>query len=400
MSSYLNPRFIVTVGLLIRFLVIPFTLNWDLWANTRVSSTFGFNNLNTFYKEPLAVYPPLMYITLKSSLLAIKPFAGNMIDQWFKDEDISSVSSPNIYRYLFLIKIPYLLFDLATGFLFVKLFEKKKSILAYLVWFWNPIIIFLTCAWANVDIFAIFFIVASLWAHQKKRYLWGSAFLTLGISYKLFPIFLLPFSLMATPSPKKIIKSSFFCLLILLITHIPIFFSLKTYLEHAIIGGYRDLILFYVLPIGINRYLITVYLFYFLLFFNYLLIDKDKRNDWFGIYNFLVLAVIFSFSKFSLQWFLWLVPFLNIFTLLYHRLRPHVLVLYALYILMILFTQTSLNLGMLGPLLPSLWRIEYPLKSLIGAGQIDTLFNTLHTVFSACLILMGYYLLKKKIAEA
>ena len=394
--SILNPRFVVLTGLLIRLLVIPFTLNWDLWANTRLADTFDLKQLDKFYEEPIAAYPPPTYIWLKSSLNIIKLINGNAFNLWISDSDFGSITNPLLYRYLALIKLPYLIVEIACAFLFSSLFKARQKLFAYMLWWWNPAVIFLVSAWTNIDVFVILFVLLSIKAFQSKRLMLSAAFMSTGVTFKILPVFFLPFLILAIPRISRKIVATLVCVAFVIAGHIPVLPVLASYVNHAIIGGYRDQVLFSILAIGPDRTIIVVYLLYFLLLFLFLYIKETERQSRLVSYIFGVLVIIFSFSRFSLQWFIWLVPFLNIIIIKFWKLRWYPVMAYGVFFLMIFFSQASLNIGMLNPLEATLWRLDYPWKQILGEKNLVTLFNTLHTVFSAGLIFAGINILKEE----
>ena len=63
---------------------------------------------------------------------------------------------------------------------------------------------------------------------------------------------------------------------------------------------------------------------------------------------------------------------------------------------MIFLSQLSINFGMLGPVEPSLWRFDYPIKNLLGEKQLNIFFDTFHTLFAASLIYLGIKIYKSR----
>ena len=104
------------------------------------------------------------------------------------------VNHPNVFRTLFLFKVPYLLFDLGCAFLLLHIFpDRKKGVLAFIFWIINPIVIFATYIAARYEVVSVFFILLSLYYARKN--LPTKSVLSLGISIiiRWYPLILLPF---------------------------------------------------------------------------------------------------------------------------------------------------------------------------------------------------------------
>ena len=62
---------------------------------------------------------------------------------------------------------------------------------------------------------------------------------------------------------------------------------------------------------------------------------------------------------------------------------------YLSFIAMILFSQSSLNIGMLAPIEPTLWMLAWPLKNKIG-GQVYVFISLAHTALAASLVWISF----------
>jgi len=100
----------------------------------------------------------------------------------------------NVFRTLFLLKIPYLIFDLGCAFLLLSIFSKpKKGRLAFIFWMINPVVIFSVFIFSRYESIAIFFILLSL--YYAKKNLSARSLFSLGVAViiRLYPLILLPF---------------------------------------------------------------------------------------------------------------------------------------------------------------------------------------------------------------
>lgn len=383
---------IILLGLILRIVVAPFTLNWDLLSNAQQTSQFSHQSLSEFYKNSLSVYPPLMYQTYSFYLSVIRSIFSDIFNAWFSTANISAITFPYIFRIIFLLKLPFLTADLASGIIFSRLFENSKRKIALLLWMISPVSLYTVSAWTNVDIIPIFFILLSFFLFYKKKILTSAFILGLAVSYKIFPVFLLPFLIFTQNQWRKKAAVLTVGILPVILTHLSVI-GIPQYFQHTMSGGYSSQILFSLLPIGPNRSLIYFYLFYFLLFFHYL--DKKHTYYTYFIYSLLSLVPIFIFSFFNLQWFLWILPLLLFYQVNSQRPTIFVVIVYISYFALALLSQASLNIGMFAPIDQTLWKLDWPQKSLLGDKQLFTFLNTIHSLLAAALIFMSYQLIKQ-----
>src|SRR3989339_929797 len=121
---------IFLLGLLIRFLVMPFTSHYDIRGINFAVYNLPFKGITNVYEvaangpidylvnvnfgRDYFIYPPLTYFTLGSIMTILKPLYGGEFVNWIQgygNDILSVVTHPQVWRYLFLMKISYLLFD-------------------------------------------------------------------------------------------------------------------------------------------------------------------------------------------------------------------------------------------------------------------------------------------------
>ena len=104
-----------------------------------------------------------------------------------------------IYRYLFTLKLPYLLLDISIAFILMRLFtnpaDRKK---AFTFWLFNPFSIALIYMYSNVDIIPVFLTIISLLLTFRKKLILAALFLGIAAGFKAYPLLLLPFLLFNT----------------------------------------------------------------------------------------------------------------------------------------------------------------------------------------------------------
>lgn len=393
LSSFLKSKIlsdtltILLIGVIIRVIIAPFTLNWDLLANTHISVLALTNTWAQIYDNPLSVYPPLMYMTLSTFIKLTTPFFPAGFFSWMASDNLTAISFPFIFRTLFLLKLPYIFFEVSAAFLFAKIFEKGKQNTVFFLWMINPVSLFVVTAWTNVDAFPLFFIVSSFYLASRGKNLSSALSLGIAAAYKLYPLLFFPFLLFSERTWRRRILMITLFILPVIITHYPVI-SLSQYYNHAITGGYSKQILFSILPIGANRALIYYCLAYFLLFLHFLTVKKDAAS--FITFSFFAIAAMFILSLFSLQWFIWLLPFLLFFQVRIPKLFPVILLSYLGYFGIVILSQASLNIGMLNPLEPTFWTLGWPLREILGTEQLFTQTNIMHSLIAASLIWIGF----------
>lgn len=378
---------ILLFGIFLRFLISPFTLNWDLLAYTHVTAKLSSGGLQAVYSDPLSAYPPITYWFINTYTNLLKPLLTGQFDTWLRLNDLSAVAFPGIFRFLFLLKLPIIILEIAAAIIFARIFPEGKRNKILFFWMINPVILYIVPAFSNVDIFPLFFIMLSFYFYFRKNMQITPAFL-LGIaaSFKLFPLFFLPFLVFSVPGLRKKIMVFAAFLLPFIFLQFPAL-SIPQYRNNVLAGGNSSKILFAYLPIGQERGLIYFVLFYVLIFFSYL--GKKNLKKYYLQYCFYVMAGIFSLTLFHVQWFIWLIPFIFIYQFSQNPNKIPMVALYLSFAGLVLFQQASLNIGMLAPLDPTLWKLDWPLRKALG-DNILTLINICHTVIAGSLIWMAY----------
>lgn len=245
------------------------------------------------------VYFPLTYITLGGYQAIISPIFGNGFDLWLSDAGVNSfVKNPQIFKYLILLKLPYLVLDIAIAFLLMKFFENKEDKKkAFVYWLFNPFTIFIIYAFSNVDIFPVILTILAFLMLKKQKLFSAGLLLGLASGFKLYPLLFIPFLFLSGRNLKEKLVLCLtpiltFCLIVL-----P--FISPAFFQSALVSGLTTGIFtsdFATLALAI-------------LFFYAAIIDKKINlfNYWLALF-----LIIFSFALFHIQWLLWIAPFLVI----------------------------------------------------------------------------------------
>lgn len=137
---------IFLLGLLIRLLVMPFTGHWDIRGINFAVYNLPFKGITNVYEvaakgkvdyavdvnfgRDYFIYPPLNYFTLGGFMTLLKPFYGSEFVNWIEgygNDLLSVITHPHVWRYLFLMKLPYLFFDILLLTFLLKFFSKPKE---------------------------------------------------------------------------------------------------------------------------------------------------------------------------------------------------------------------------------------------------------------------------------
>lgn len=208
------------IGLLIRFLIMPFSFHGsDIFFIYRFPFKFiaqGMWNPYLFLKVnfPHAYsyyYAPVIFLTMSFFLIFFRPFLpylNNLFSEhasWsFFAGDANTVHYADIlmkhqlFRTLFLFKVPYLFFDFGTGLLLLKILkvEEKKKLLAYKLWMLNPFVLHSCYALGQMDVIPTFLLTAAIYYIHLKRKYWAMILLSLATMAKFFPVILIPVSVL------------------------------------------------------------------------------------------------------------------------------------------------------------------------------------------------------------
>lgn len=143
-------------------------------------------------------------------------FSGQAVDF------INSAPNPNLFLDLFMLKLPYLIVDLAIVLLLFKI-SKLKLINKWhvLVWFFNPVILYTTYIFGQYDILVISFILLGFIVVKKRL---NIGFLLLGMAgaFKIYPyLIIIPAAFIFGKNLKERLSLLIISFLPFIITSIP-----------------------------------------------------------------------------------------------------------------------------------------------------------------------------------
>lgn len=189
---------ILCAGFLVRTIIaVTFPGHpYDIQAFIHWSSAAA-RNLPDIYFDPNI--PPRFTLTYPPVYLYVLSFLGNLIHFFL-------VESNSIL--LIILKLPAIIADIITGYLLYRFSKKHLSLSMSLfivgLYVFNPVIIFNSALWGQVDSFLTLFIMIGLLLIDAGRLPWASALFVLAILTKPQGVFVLPVLLWELFQRKKV----------------------------------------------------------------------------------------------------------------------------------------------------------------------------------------------------
>jgi hypothetical protein len=268
-------------------------------------------------------YLPLGYIILGAfhwiTLPLLPGFDG---ERWLE--------SAYVYRAMFFAKVPYLVFDVATGWLLYRYFKDRDvtssaqsewAPLAFKLWWLNPVVIFTSYIFAHFDVIIAFFAFFAVFAAIKhNRPYSGALLLGLGGLVKSVSMFILPF-LAFSPEVKGWKKIATFMIGVgVLILGILPFVSYEPFRSQILFTPHIErMFALNFTPWGSRDTTLIFVVLCALLFFWYTASGETKRmnpvkevsSNGMNLVevSFILFAMTFVIINFHPQYFIWFIPF-------------------------------------------------------------------------------------------
>lgn len=351
-------KYILFWAIFLRFLIMPFFFHPDLKDHhQRVNYLFsqGVLNIYEFLRQDNYTkehnldfsYPPVTYFTLGFYQYLISPVLGSDFQKWTRDYSNYRYETPFIFRYLFSLKLIYLIFELLTGLLLYKLLSNShKRNLGLALWFFNPINLYAIFAIGQFDIIPTFLSVLSYFLWYKKKILYSGLSLGIAIAFKTYPLLFLPFFLLSKNKLKDKIIFLLSSIGIYGITILP-FINSKAFQNDVLFSGLSTRI--FQLKLSIADHNLSVFV---ILYLSLIILYVFIRSR-IPLYIFFIttLALVFSTIRFHPQWIIWLMPFL---TLAYSEgrlnLKYIIFFIISYFIYFIFFGDSFLSTGLFSPI--------------------------------------------------
>ena len=395
---------LLVLAIILRLLVSAFYFHPDIKTYNFQASFFkkGVFNIYSYLIDnkkslPLKdefVYLPLTYFVLGGYQTIASPILGSGFDSWLANAGSNSaVRDPYIFKYLLILKLPYLILDILEAFLLIKFFdgekEKKK---AFMIWLFNPFTIVLIYVFGNIDVIPVFLTLVAFLLFKKDKLLAGSLVLGLASGFKMYPILFTPFLFLIGKDLKE--KISLVSIPLVVLGFILLPFASQAFVQSALLSGLTTRIFSPGLPIGFNETIIVGLAAMAFLFFQEMQF-KNKSNPlklWASI-----LLAIFAFSHFHIQWLLWIAPFIVILIVRYSKFSWLVFTMACLaFAIPLLYEDRFMTVSLLR--IYSTWYDLLPTPFVVIERFYDpyALQGVLHSILAAGSLVFIWGILKKR----
>lgn len=385
-----STKSIILTGLFTYFLLLPFFFHPDLkiifyltsFLKEGVFNIYSYiaNNPDKAYLGPF-VYPPLTYLLFGLLFFPINALAGKDFTIWLAMGN-DAVNFPLIFRYLFLMKLPLVAIHFLSGLLLTQLTEDKHKKLLLLLWFFNPISIYIIVLMGQIDGIPAMLTLLSIFLLKAKKQTWSAVALGLGGVLKTYPLLLLPFLAITAKRNKKgqlLLFGIGFLAYFLLIAP---FLGSQAFYQNTLASGLSQRIFQAAIDLGFGeKFLLVPALLIFLFLHAY---SKNKGNPESTTNYFLaVLLALLAGTHFHPQWTIWVLPFLLLFTTKHKAWLELTLFVLAWTGIILFFDDKFLTLGLASPMDPGILFLP-TLPALIKASFDPSLVQSIaHTILSA-----------------
>lgn len=399
-QNFLNSFYfrILLIGLALRFFLATTTFHSDLLAFHFSSFAFANNfvlNIYEYLHNPphniglygtdFFTWPPLTYFLQGAFFVILKPLFNLEFTKSLTPENL--FQSSEIFKHFFLLKVPYLVFDLLAAFVILKLFLKDRDKkLAFSLWIFNPITLYSAYMIGQFDILPTFFIILALYFAGKNKTL---SLISLGVggALKIFPLLLVPFAAMILEKNfGKRIWLFILGLLPFLVTIAP-FLTSQAFRSVALFSAQSQKILFAAINVSGADVIYLFVFFYFFLLLYATKFSKDPKSLW--KFFLAVFLVFYSLTNYHPQWFLWITPLFILLIIQNRAYWPQIAILLLSFLGITLLFEPSLSVRLFTPIAPSLSHaqgLSAVVERFIPPHQISSILRSIFAATSAYLI--------------
>lgn len=315
-------------------------------------------------------YSPIVYFTFAASQ-SIYSLVSNTFSFWMSQlynlelhtfvgqaaDFIKATNNPQIYKDLFLTKTPYLMFDIASLFILLKLIKEKifkKTVI--LLWLFNPVSLYSTYLIGQFDIIPVFFTFTGFYFLKKNLPL-GLLSLGIAASFKNYAfIFILPIAIIygETWSGRlKLLGIGLAPYLIFFIPTIMVNFQQSIYqIIPKVYLHYRKPLEGWALYSQIIKYIVLLASYILILILSWALKVKDRWRFSIAISLSAMLLVFAIAPRISFHYLMWAVPLL----LLWFKnvkFASYIIIAQAFGLASYKLLANHLQLGLFSPLNPN-----------------------------------------------
>lgn len=325
---------LILFAVVIRLILMPISAHSDLFVINMFPSLLWRQNvvdILSYSKEHVnrvgfSYYPPLTYFTFGIFQFFYQPFSNTFfpwIDQlrtlYIGSFDgqapdyIKQVSNPMIFRDIFLVKTPYLIFDMGCILILSKFIKRKivnkKTII---LWLFNPVLLYGAYTFGQFDIIPTFFILLGFLLISKNPSL---GILSIGIAgaFKNYAfIFIIPLVIIYGNSLASKARLAIIAFIPTTIFIIP---TLLNNPHEAVFAVFNRILLQSKRPLEgwalysqILRYLALASSYFFVILLAFLNISKNKWRFSIGLCYISILLLLTIAPRTSFHYLFWAFP--------------------------------------------------------------------------------------------
>lgn len=404
---------IIILGVLVRLIIMPFYAHPDIKTFNFQASFLsqGVWNIYSYLSENKAslplkeefVYFPLTYFFMGGYQIAISPLLGDSFDNWLSNASSESFENAGTFRFLLLLKLPYLVFDVFTGILLMAFFtseSQKKKVL--ILWLFNPLSLILIYVYSNFDIIPTSLTVLSLLLLQRKRFFLSALCLGVGAGFKAYPLIFLPVLLLYAKGWQQKLGVLGASLGLSLLISGP-FYMTEAFRASTLVSGLTTRILQPVVGIGFGEGIIISLIPLFVLFLT-AFFKKDLSWEHNVFYYFSIPILILAFIHYHVQWLLWVVPFALLLVVKIEKINlsknAFLVVLVSAFAtaftIPLLYNDASMSVALLRPISSWFTLLPTPFKVVSKVYDVYTLQSILHSFLAGATLVITWQLFKER----
>ena len=386
------------IGLLIRFIFLPFFFHADLLSTyNRAAQTVFSGNFGSDFHQVITNMIHSAYLFIIKFII---PDINNYTNILLENSWVKLISSENIFIVLFIFKLLYLFFDVICMFLIIRLLydeEPEKKIKIFKYWVLNPIVIFVTYIFARHDIIGITLtLIAILLAKYRRKYL-AIVVLALAIAVRFFPIMILPILIFYLARKKKdyiILFSIGISGIIAIEAFSNIYFDRSVIISLLNTQHFNFILSSKLELINHDRifYFVAVYILIILSFLH----QRRKNLDLFLNYCAIIFMMYASICYFHPQYLLWIVPFLILIFVRKKALYRYHWVQFALLMIILIYWGDGVTKFLLTPIDPKFFiYMTGPIPILNRFYSAVKFVNIARSIFTGITLWMIYLIYKE-----
>jgi hypothetical protein len=308
------------------------------------------------------------------------------------------MTDPNVFPFLFLAKLPSLIFDIAIAFFLLRLFtDSGKALLAFKVWILNPITLYTIYIMGEIEVIPLFFALYGcyqIYVNKPKK-----GIVLLGLTAAMKPIALLLIPLACFAAIKKSMRQALRYLILGAVPLLVVIFF--TYLVSQFHQGYqfvdrstisvwlRTSVEFSAHAPTLIEFIDVIYAFplIYAIILGLTLFSRQMDNQKVWELFTCMFGAMFAFNLFHPHWFVWYTLFALIFAVMSDRRFLHLnYLIYAFFIIYTLYWPT-LQFALFMPVAPTIYQLGGVRMLMEKAGLPGILLlNTARSAFSGFLI--------------